>query len=653
MEFADYLMQHASSRRPPRAQPATVVVRPDLAHRLLILLGLVLLLALPAQPARAGLAALELDGREQAVDLHSHVSLLRDPTGSLRLEQLPARAADFIPVRQRSDLNLGYTGEVIWLRLDLQSRAAEPSEWRIEFSRPSLDRVELFSVGHGDLQQQLGGDSVPAAQRSFDHRAPLFAVQLAPGEQRSLYFRANSSGNLALDARLWNARAFEQYAHSASLLLALYFGLLLGLASYNLLLFVALREPSLLFYVLFVASFAAGMLGFSGLGAQYLWPQGGAWGSRALPFSLALANAAAVLLARSFLDSAANAPLWHRWLRVDLGVQLAIAVGTLLLPLPLILQALVPTSIGNILLLLAYGIRCMRRGVPAASVFVGAKLLLMGGAVLLALRNFGLLPSNTISVNAMQIGSALEMLLLSFGLASRLNALRQQKVTTQASTLAAQQHSLQALQEQERVLEQRVAERTEALAAANERLRELALKDPLTGLANRVALRQHMEQVWQRARRRNEMLALIMLDLDGFKPVNDHYGHEAGDLLLIQVARRLQASARTIDLVARLGGDEFVLVCESIGSPEQAEVLAGRILESLGRPFRLLGLDVCIGASIGISFGLPPGGDCDALLREADQAMYEAKAAGRNCIRLGQPLSAEPPLGESVQRDES
>lgn len=443
---------------------------------------------------------------------------------------------------------------------------------------------------------------------------------------------------------LLNDSGLDPFGHTASLLPALYFGMLLGLIGYHLLLFLALRERSVLLYVLLAVSCAGVMLGVTDLGAQYLWPPGGAWDTRAAPILVAFANACALLFGRSFLDTARHAPRWDRLLRLDIALLLAIGCASLLLPAKPMLQALALVSTGNLLLLALCGLGCMLRQVPAARIFVAAWLLLLCGALLLALRTVGLLPSNLLTVNALLLGSALQMLLLSFALAARLNALKRQKS-------AAQAHSLQALQEQEQVLEQRVAERTEALAAANARLRELAMRDPLTGLANRMALRQHLEQAWQRARRRNEMLALIMLDLDGFKPVNDCHGHEAGDQLLIEVARRLQASARTTDQVARLGGDEFVLVCESIGSPQQAQALAGRILDALGQPFRLCDRDIRIGASIGISFGL----DCstgDELLREADQAMYRAKAAGRNCMHLGRQQPEDQPQGEPAQPDE-
>ena len=637
-------MPQDSSRH--RVQATRRAARGTVAARVLLLALLTLFaLAVRGEEARP---LLRLDGHERALDLYPYLALYRTTEDIRPGDPAPPLQAHFQPLLRRSELNLGYTADRVWLRLELQSQAAQPAEWRIAFSYPALDRIELFSLGADGLQRQSAGDSLPRTQRSLDHRAPLFAVHLAPGERRTLYFLAHSSGSLSLDARLWTAAAFLHDNQNASLLLALYFGILLGLAGYNLLLFLALRERSFLLYVLFAASGGLAMLALTGLGAQYLWPQGGAWGTRALPCFLGLANLGAILFSRSFLDSARHVPRWHRLLNIALAVQLPITLATLLLAAPLMLQVLAHASLANIVLLLGCGLACARRQVPAARVFVAAGLMLLGGSLLLALRNFGVAASNAFTVNALLLGSALELLLLSFGLAQRLSVLRQRQAD---ATLDAQQQDLRALQEQERILEQRVAERTEALAAANERLRELALQDPLTGLANRTAMRQHLEQAWQRARRRREMLALILLDLDGFKPVNDCHGHETGDRLLVQVAHRLQASARSSDLVARLGGDEFVLVCEGIGSELQAEQLAGRILEELARPFRLDGVEIRIGASIGISFGLGCQ-CCEDLLREADQAMYRAKAAGRNCMHLGRRLAEGETLDEPAAPDE-
>ncbi|SDS93901.1 diguanylate cyclase [Pseudomonas oryzae] len=639
-------MQPASGRSAQGTLRGTTCALAHAPSRLLLTLLLLLVLLSPPLRAQDAAAPVQLDGREQGMELHGHFSLLRDPGARLDVAQLAERAADFVPSRRRNDLSLGYSSDAVWLRLALRAPAEREGDWRIEFGYPPLDLVELFSVGSDGVQRQVAGDTLPLGQRSLMHHAPLFAVSLAPGEQRTLYFRVRSAGSLTLDARLWSAASFAEHSQLAAMLEALYFGVLLALASYNLLLFITLRDSSFLIFVVFAISFAASMLGFSGFGAQYLWPQGGQWGNRVLPFCLAMTHASAALLSRSFLDTARYTRAWDRLLGVAVAVQLVVTLATLLLPLTPMLQLLALSGVANLLLLLACAIDCLRRRLPTAPLYATACLLLLSGALLLALRNYGVLPSNALTVNALQIASMLAMLLLSFGLAARLNEMKRLKVAAQAMALAAQRNSLQALQEQERLLEQRVAERTEALAAANEHLRELALKDPLTGLANRTALRQHLEQAWQRARRRRELLAVILLDLDGFKPVNDSYGHEAGDLLLVQVARRLQASARATDLVARLGGDEFVLICESIGSPAQAEALAARILDILGQTYSMLGKEIHIGASIGISFG-PNGGSGEDLLREADLAMYQAKAAGRNCIRLGRQ-----PQGEAQEAPE-
>lgn len=615
-------MPQAPRRRPPCA--AQTLVRLPAALGLLVLLGL--LLALPA--THAGERALALHGHERALRLRPHLDLLADPSGQLRAEQLAAHAAEFRPLSRRHP-----SGTVLWLRLELRSRAAEPGEWRIEFGLPAAERIELFDAGAA-APRQLGGLGVPLAERSLDHRTPLFAVRLAPGEQRTLYFRVAADQRPNLSARLWDGRDFVRHSHVTTLLLALYFGLLLGLACYNLLVFVALREPSFLLYVLLVSCFAAAMLGFTGLGAQYLWTGGGPLGVRVLPLGLALAGACAVLFAASFLDSRSRSPHWRRLLLGALAVQLALVLAALLLPPPDALRLLAPLALGNLLFLLLFGLRCARRRIAAAGVFSAALLVLLGGAALLELRHLGLLPGHLVSLDMLLVGSALAMLLLSVGLAERLNTLKRQMLEAQAATLATQRQSLLALQGQERILEQRVAERTEALAAANARLQELALRDALTGLANRMALCQHLEHAWLRAERRHEMLALILLDLDGFKPVNDTYGHAVGDALLVQIAQRLSAALRLSDVIARVGGDEFIGLFPDVGNRDSLTFLGERLLGVFDTPFEVMGHTLSLSCSIGLVVAPTDGDDQDSLLKAADDAMYRAKQAGKRRIHL-------------------
>lgn len=164
-------------------------------------------------------------------------------------------------------------------------------------------------------------------------------------------------------------------------------------------------------------------------------------------------------------------------------------------------------------------------------------------------------------------------------------------------------------------------------------LQQLAHFDALTGLANRIELAARLHEALVQARQSQQLLGVVYLDLDGFKPINDRLGHDAGDRLLVLVAKRLQHALRADDCVARFGGDEFVLLLSQIHTRVQCENLLQRLMASISRPYTLDGEAVQVTASIG--YTLYPEDDCDAdtLIRHADQAMYQVKQSGRNRIQ--------------------
>jgi diguanylate cyclase (GGDEF)-like protein/PAS domain S-box-containing protein len=163
-----------------------------------------------------------------------------------------------------------------------------------------------------------------------------------------------------------------------------------------------------------------------------------------------------------------------------------------------------------------------------------------------------------------------------------------------------------------------------------ERTRYEAVHDPLTGLANRTLLRDRLEHAVARSARESGATAVLFVDLDNFKQINDAHGHAAGDTALVEIARRLQTAVRPGDTIARLGGDEFVAVCEGIDA--DASLAVGRRLqEAIKLPFVAGGTEHRLSASIGIALG---DGEPDALLADADAAAYRAKAAGRGRIEL-------------------
>jgi diguanylate cyclase (GGDEF)-like protein/PAS domain S-box-containing protein len=173
-----------------------------------------------------------------------------------------------------------------------------------------------------------------------------------------------------------------------------------------------------------------------------------------------------------------------------------------------------------------------------------------------------------------------------------------------------------------------------ALRESQDQLEQMAFFDALTGLPNRRLLADRLKQAIAQSTRTDNMLAICILDLDGFKPVNDNWGHAAGDRLLIEAAARLTHAVRTGDTVSRLGGDEFVVLLNNITHVDECEHAAERIREALCRPYLLTEGEAEISASIGVTLYPLDASDPDTLIRHADQAMYAAKKAGRNCFQL-------------------
>jgi diguanylate cyclase (GGDEF)-like protein/PAS domain S-box-containing protein len=161
-----------------------------------------------------------------------------------------------------------------------------------------------------------------------------------------------------------------------------------------------------------------------------------------------------------------------------------------------------------------------------------------------------------------------------------------------------------------------------------------ALHDPLTGLANRVLLRDHVERAIARLDRHGDAVALLFVDLDDFKRVNDSYGHAVGDEILCRIAERLVGAVRTEDIVARQSGDEFAVLLNQVRADDEVRGLAERILSELRRPIQLGGRTIIVGGSIGIAVASEPDSMAEDVLIQADAAMYAAKAAGKGRFRI-------------------
>jgi diguanylate cyclase (GGDEF)-like protein len=206
------------------------------------------------------------------------------------------------------------------------------------------------------------------------------------------------------------------------------------------------------------------------------------------------------------------------------------------------------------------------------------------------------------------------------------------------------------------------AEARDEARETSDRFHHSALHDPLTGLANRLLLQQRLEHAAARAQRSHTNSAILFADLDRFKHVNDTHGHKKGDELLLAVAHRLSGLVRPGDTLARVSGDEFVFLCEDLSSADDVEVLAKRIDESFGEPFRLDGgPELSVTASVGLAFAGPGEDISDQLVVDADMAMYQAKRKGgaghqiidlREALQVSDRSSLESDLHAALAQDE-
>jgi diguanylate cyclase (GGDEF)-like protein len=557
-------------------------------------------------------APIWLDARLPGAPLGTNADVLEDPTNSLTLRDVTSRPwADAFTPSKSENVNLGYRDSTLWIRVRVE-RGAAPGPWMLEVAYPMLDRVEFYSPG--TRSPSVGGDHTLLSQRAFGDRHFVFALE-APELGSNLYhLRVRHNGTMSVPIKVWDRASFETAKRDESFLLGAYYGLLLVMMAYNLFLYFVVRDRAYAAYVAYVGAMGLLIATNNGFGGLYLWPESPAVADWAQVAVAPLACAMAALFTRLFLQTRSHSPGIDRALVGLMAAGLAILPVAVFLPRHLVFWYDHLLAAATIAVAYGAGIVSFRRGFKPATYYLIAFLVVFLGAALMVARNFGL-PASLLTDYGIQIGSALEVVLLSMGLGDRINTLRREKEQAQG--------------------EARERERTALLLQeSEERMRYQAQHDPLTGLPNRWLLRDRLLQAAARAKRDRTAFAVVLVDLDNFKAVNDTLGHDVGDLLLVEVAQRLSGCIRERDTIARLGGDEFVFVLEGLAAPEDSALVARKIVEVLSSPFPIAGELLRTSPSIGISLYPEDGQDADFLLKFADIAMYRAKAAGRNCYHF-------------------
>ncbi len=571
--------------------------------------------------------------------LDVRIELLEDVGGRLNIAELagPAVQARFSPAEGKA--GVGRSRNPWWIKVSLQRGENAPALWWLEVGSANLLDLRLYLPDEqGGWHTRQSGERVSFAEgRDHPYRRMLFALPPLGEQTLTFYLRSFDPAGNSFPLKIWQLEDLDRFAALENLCLGVIYGSILALLLHNLFIFLALRDAAGFWYLLSTAGALLLILGISGHGFQYLWPDA------AVPFWLdrvslqALWAFGACRFTQSLLRTREQLRGAHRLL--DLCCVLCVLAVVLAglgwrgvaawLPVALALSG-APAALWAALA------RARQGDIPA-------QLYLAGQGVILASLGVPYLGAIDLAQPAawnaygFPLAVAAGSILLSCALAQRTRMRRPGKALAREQADRDNTARLAELQASAAELRQALKQRSTELAASNRRLaqreRELeqaAFHDPLTGLPNRRQLIERVEQAVANAIRRGESFALMLIDLDHFRPINDRHGQEAGDLMLRTIAARLRDSVRGLDSVARLGGDEFAVLICGPDAESHSRMIAERLLETLSRPVAYGSYHLWVTVSIGAAFYPRHASNFASLYQAADSALYEVKRGGRS-----------------------
>lgn len=487
------------------------------------------------------------------------------------------------------------TGQTLWMRVRLELGEHQNRSWLLTLPTTAVDSAlflgPINAAGETLASPVRSGLDRPYSSRPLGHERLVFPIQLTQPGVYTAYLKLNANTRRNVEPELWDPAAYLSQRKHKTLFDGICYGILATLLVYNLVLTGAFRSRAYLFYVLTCASALMTLSTFNGHAAHYLWPDTPWLIQHSYTFAPGLWLLFSALFARIFLSLSSSMPKADK-------IVLGFAVGALAIPALGVVghMGLAQTlteilAFSGVVTMSGIALLLWRKGLNGAAWYLTAQSALFLSAGLVCLINWGIMESPFLLANALQLGVSFEMIVFAMALSVRIN-----KILSEKAALDVRATHL-------------------ALAAST---------DPLTGVANRNGLAHAAARLLKPPGKS----ALLLIDLNRFKAVNDEHGHEAGDLALVETAKRLAMHLRSSDVMARTGGDEFVILLEDHPEPEQLNVLLSRLAGALSAPIAYRGATFAISASIGAACYPDNGTTLADLQRAADKAMYSAKQAG-------------------------
>ncbi|KAF1052826.1 MAG: putative signaling protein [Stenotrophomonas maltophilia] len=576
-----------------------------------------------------------LDDKASGQWLNGNLQWLQDPTGQMDLPAARAASERFTPAGGHT--SVGQSPHPWWLQLDLERRSTPPGGWWLEVDSVNLLDLQVYVLDGDNLVRQVqSGEVVPfEAGRDMEFRRPVFHLPEGKGPLR-LYLRAYDPAGNSFPLRIWSHDDLQAHHNQTNLFLGIVYGLIAALLLYNLFILVSLRDLAYLWYVLATACALLFSLGMTGHGFQYLWPDAAVpwWLNRiALP---SLWGVCVTRFTQTLLQTRQHVR-WAHWMLTSNCI--AYGVALLLSALDLRLAAgwlLVAITLNGLPAAVGAAVKRARQGSYPAMLYLVGFGLVLSSVSISVMRAMGVVQPSPTTAYLFPVSVAIESVLFSFALTSRIQELKREKAEALEQASREKNARMMQLQTAQNDLARAVATRTAELTQANQllvereaQLRHAAHYDPLTSLPNRRHLIEHAELALNSAQQTGETLALMLIDLDHFKPINDTHGHDAGDFLLQNVGHRLRQCVRSSDCVARLGGDEFAALISGPDAELHARDIAVRLLSELARPVQYDKLELRITPSIGVALYPIHALQFSKLYKAADNALYEAKDNGR------------------------
>lgn len=504
---------------------------------------------------------------------------------------------------------LGVRPQPTWLHVPFRVEAGNgsaPQQWIMNIDYPPLNRIDAYVTQGGRTVQQAELGSLRAfASRPLLSRSHAMPLELAPGDF-DLMLRVETRGAMILPVEFMQPNAFHRASLAEQMLRGIQVGFFLCMLMYSLAQWVGTRERLFLKYALLVSGSFMFALLLSGVGTQWVW-RDAFWFERHMA---GLGSLVAVggtflflgdVLTRRYVAPGVpedRFPLLMNSGAALCGVLLIIycldlfntalltAIIVLLGPLPLLLS--LPRFISKV----AKGDAIGRYLLLAFTFYVATVIV-----TTTTIRDK--LPANVWTLHSLTFGEMCHIFAFTLVLISRARELRRT---------------------------------AESARTDHEVMRSMAYTDPLTGLPDRRSMSDVLTLALAGATSQR-MLAVYLIDVDEFKRINDTYGHDTGDELLIEVTRRLRSAVRSYDTVARLGGDEFVVLAEGLRSVDEANDLGNELLALFNAPIKLSKAEIHIGLTVGYALAPIDTQEVATILKLADAAMYEGKQDGKRCLR--------------------